>query len=587
EEEARSEAIRRFGDVERIKEGMRKMTKRKEARMRSLQWRDVFTGDVRFAFRQLVRNPVFTLVALVTLALGIGANTAIFSVVDGILFRPLPYPDSDELVVVWTDVTRRGGPDDEWFSWANFHDVREEAASLESLAAWGGLNPVLTGRGEALQLLGAQISRGMFDRVLQVEPALGRAFQPEDHEPDAPAVALLSDGLWRDAFAADPEVLGTSLVLNDQPVTVVGVMPADFRPPFVPGAELWLPTQVDPSAVQDLRGNFSWRTVGRLAPDAGIDRLATELDEMGRRLEADYPGSNTDMGFRAVPLHDDLVAEARTGLLVLLGAVGFVLLVACVNVASLLMARATARSSELAVRSALGAGRRRIVQQLLVESALLAAIGGAAGIGVALFGTDLLVSLAPAGTPRLDEVGVDGRILAFTVAITLLAGIVFGLLPALRAARADLHTNLREGGRGQGRTLGSIRLRASLVVGQVALALVLLVGAGLLVRSFRNLTTQDLGFRPADVLTMQVNLPFSRYSDAETRIEAYDRLEAALGAIPGVTSVGLTSTVPLTGFNGDVTFNVEGRPLPAPGQADATWFRRVTPTYFGTMGISI
>ncbi|MGD2071665.1 MAG: ABC transporter permease [Gemmatimonadota bacterium] len=585
-EEAEREAARRFGDVDDVKREMEAMSRKREARSRKGEAWDGWRQDAAYALRQLGRNRVFATVAVLTLALGIGVNTAIFSVVDGILFRPLPFPDADELVNVWSDVTERGGPDDEWLSWANYHDLATRSRTLQALGAWGGGALVWTDPAEPEQLLTGTISWHMFPRVLRVEPALGRPFAPEDGEPGAPTVALLSHGFWERAFGSDPAAVGSTMTLADQSVEVVGVMPAGFRPPFVPGAELWTPISVDPAAQQGRRGGFSWKAMGRLQDGVTPEAARAELADLGARLEAEYPESNTGMTFTAVPLRDDMVAQARTGLLVLLGAVAMVLLVACVNVANLLLARASSRRSELALRSAMGAGRRRLVRQLLTESLVLAAVGGAIGVALAWIGTDALVSMAPDGTPRIQEVAVDGRVLAFTVLVTVLSGLLFGLVPAFRTAAGDLHDELREGGRGQLPRSGA-RIRNGLVVGQVAMALVLLVGAGLLVKSFRNLTTADLGFRAEDVVTFRLNLPSSRYGDAAERVVFAERLEERLAAIPGVASVGSTNTVPLTGFDGDASFHVEGRPLPAPGEEPAAWIREVTPDWFGTMGIQV
>ena len=543
--------------------------------------------DLRFGFRQLVRNPVFTTVAIITLALGIGANTAIFSVVDGILFRPLPLPEPGRLVNVWTDVSERAGPTDEWLSWANYRTLKEEATALEALGAWGGLRPTLTGDGPAEQLQAAVVSPGMFSEVLRVSPSLGRTFRESDDRPGAPGVAILSHGFWQRAFGGRADIVGERIRLNGESVEVIGVMPARFRPPFVPDAELWTVPRLDPAVQETRRGGFSWRAVGRLAGDASVATATAQLRVLGDRLESRFPESNTGMSFRAVALRDDMVESARAGLLVLLGAVAFVLLVACVNVANLLLSRAASREEELTVRAALGAGRGRLVTQLLAEALLLALAGGVAGVAVAYWGTDLLVSLAPAGTPRIQEVAVDGRILAITALVTLVAGLAFGLVPALRAGAREAGDVVRATGRGRIQGRATTRLRGVLVVGQVALALVLLVGAGLLVRSFGNLRTFDLGFRPAGVLTMQVNLPGDEYGSGDALRAFYADLEGRLGAIPGVESVAFTSTVPLTGFDGDVSFNVEGEPVPGPGVSQATWIRRVTPTYFETMGIDI
>lgn len=584
-EDAEAEARRRFGNVDAVKRGMRKMRKRTERRTTLGTWRDTIGQDVRYALRMLREHPLFAAVVTVTLALGIGVNTAIFSVVDGILFRPLPFPEPEELVVVWTDVSQRGGPDDEWFSYANFRDVRDEASTLEGVAVWGGWGPSWTDTEEPQQLLGAFVSEGMLSEVLSVDPVVGRTLLAEDHDPGAPGRVVLSHGFWERAFGRDASIVGSTLTLMDQPFEVVGVMPEGFRPPFLPNADLWAPV-VPPENAEQGRGGFGWRVVGRLADGASVEQANAEVAQLGARLERAYPDSNTGMTFRAVALRDDMVSDTRAGLLVLLGAVGLVLLVACVNVANLLVARASGRLQELAVRSALGAGRSRIFGQLLTESLVLAALGGAAGVALAYLGTDALVALAPEGTPRIDAVRVDARVLVFTGVATTLAGLLFGLIPALRVAKADLHVDLRDGGR-SGMSAGGARLRSGLVVAQVALAMVLMVGAGLLVRSFQNLRATDLGFDPVGVVTMQLNLPASRYPDAETIRTFTDALDERFRAIPGVEAAGLTSTVPLMGFDGDVTILVEGRPLPEPGEDDAVWFRRVTPGYLEAMRMSV
>jgi putative ABC transport system permease protein len=540
--------------------------------------------DLGYAGRGLARTPVFTTVVALTLALGIGANTAIFSVVDHILFRPLPFPESEQLVALWSDVTRRGGPDDEWLSYANYADVRDGVPAVASGAVWGGWSPTLVRDDEARAVQGAVVSHEMFSKVLGVSPALGRGFLPEEDVPDGPRVVLVSDGLWREVLGADDDAPGLTLELNGLSYEVVGVMPSGFRPPFVPDAEVWTTAQVDEAAQQDRRGGFSWRSVLRLASAATVEDARAQVASLGRRLEEAYPRSNTGMGFTIRPLHDDMVRVASTGLWVVAGAVGLLLLVACVNVSNLLLARGTSRSGELSVRAAVGAGRGRIVQQLLVESLVLAAIGGGLGVGLGVLGTDALVALAPAGTPRIESISVDGRVLAFSLFATVFAALLFGLLPALRVARTDLQTLLRAGGR-QG--LGGVRLRNGLVAGQVALAMVVMVGAGLLIQSFRNLSTVDLGYRPAGVLTFFVSLPGARYGDVATRHQFVAQVESRLAALPGVTAVGAVESLPLSGFDGDVDFGVEGHPPPEPGQERTAWVRPATPGYRDAMGIRL
>ena len=587
EGEARREALRKFGDVGGVKAAM---AKEQRAWIRggiANQFWDRMRQDLRFAVRQVLRNPGFSLVTVLTLALGIGSTTAIFSVVDGILLRPLPFPEPHELTVVWADWSRQGGPVDEWSNFPNYHDLKERSRALEAVAIWGGGSGTVTGEVEPVQVVLGAVSHDMFSEVLQVSPALGRVFLPEDDLPDAPGTVILSDGFWRRSLGADPDVVGSELILNDVPWTVLGVMTPDFDPPLMRDAEIWIPMRWDISDNGCGRGGACLRAVARLAQGTTLDEARLEADEIGRQLEEEYPEENLNRGFTLLSLRSDMVADARTGLLVLLSAVGFVLLIACVNVANLLMARATGRASELAVRSALGAGRGRLVTQLLTESALLALLGGALGLGLALVGTEALVSLAPAGTPRIETVGVDGRVLFFAVASTVMAGLVFGVLPSLRGAADGIKESLGEGGRGGSRGIGGIRARGLLVSGQIAMALVLLVGAGLLVRSFQNLRTRDLGFRPEGVLTMRIGLPSARYPDADALRNFRRSLEGRLLALPGVTSVGMTSWLPLGGSGSDTGFNIEGQPLPPPGQNQAVWYRRVSAGYMEAMGLPL
>ncbi len=587
--DARDAAHRRFGDVEQVREEVEEMMRRRVRAMRKSDMIDNGKRDVAFAARQILRNPGFSAVAMLTIALGIGSTTAIFSVVDGILLRPLVYEQPDELVMIWADYTRRDVilPDlrREWLSWPNFSDFRDEVSAVEAASTFQGWSPTLTGAGDAEQLNGAMFSHGMFSEVLAVNPTVGRGFLPEEDVPDGPAVALLSDGFWKRAYGGDPSVVGSDILLSGRPFTVVGVMPSSFKPPSFLGTDLWTLLQFDMSNGSG-RGSAFLRSVGRLADGATLELARSQATELGARLEQRFPEANTGVGYNIYPLRFDMVHQASSALWVLLGAVGFVLLIACVNVANLLLARGASRRSEMAVRVAMGAGRGRILNQLLTESLLMAVAGGAIGVGLAFVGTDILVSLAPSGTPRIDEVTVDGRILAVAAVATALAGLFFGALPAVRASRADPAISLREGGRGDsGVTTG--RLRNTLVMGQVALALILLVGAGLLIRSFENLQGVDLGFDPVGVLTLQTQMPSARYPDAASRHAFIRPLEERLGAIPGVESVGSVTNLPLAGFDGDVTFLVEGQPRPEPGQENAVWLRRITPNYVDAMGLEL
>ncbi|MEJ2204702.1 MAG: ABC transporter permease [Gemmatimonadota bacterium] len=584
EEEAWAEARRRFGSVDRVKS---QLTREGTMGMRRLAVWDGMRQDMRYALRQVFRNPMFSAITVLTLALGIGATTAIFSVVDGILFRPLPFPEPHELTAVWADWSRRGGPSDEWMNFPNYFDLKDRSRTLEAVAAWDGGPVTLTDRGEPEQIVAGFVSHDMLSDVLGISPAMGRGFTAADDEPGAPGTVLLTDGFWRRALGGEPSLSGTTLTLDGEIYTVIGILPPEFEAPFMPNADVWVPLRQSRTDNFCGRGGACLHVVARRADSASLEEARAEATEIARQLEVEYPEANTNTGLTLLPLLQDMVKDARAALLVLLGGVGVVLLIACVNVANLLLARSTVRSSELAVRSALGAGRRRLTSQLLTESALLAALGGLAGLALAYLGTDVLVATAPAGTPRIEGVGVDGRVLAFVAAATLLSGLLFGVIPSLRSAAGDLHGNLREGGRGGSRGLAGMRARGALVSGQVALALMLLVGAGLLLRSFQNLRAEDLGFEPENVLTLQVGLPGTRYPDADARRSFVASLEERLGALPGVDAVGSTSWLPLTGFGSDVTFNIEGRPVAPPGQEQAVWFRRVTPGYPDAMGMRL
>ena len=583
--EAEAEAERRFGDVDEVRKEMMEMTnQRQDKRQRRDMWGDV-RQDIRFARRHLLRSPLFTVVAALTLALGIGATTAVYSVVHGILLSPLAFEQPEELVTIWADYTRREGPLREYLSFENFYDLTSGSSTLEAAAVYSGGAPTLTGVGEPQQVPEAVFSSGMFSEVLRVSPELGRLFDEREEAPGGPGAVVLSYGLWQRAFGGDPDVVGRTISLNDQPTSVVGVMGEDFRPPFIPQAQMWRPAQIDPADPPCGRGCVFLRAVGRIADGATVEQLQAEATSVGRRLEQAYPEDNTGVGFYINPLQEDMVANSSRSLWVLLGSVAFVLLVACVNVANLLLSRASARRSELAVRSALGAGSPRIFRQLLTENLMLAVIGGTAGLLLGSWATGLLVSLAPVGTPRIDEVAMDLGVLAAVAAITVGAGLLFGTLPARRSSRRALSDDLREGGRGT--SGGQTRIRNALVVVQVALALVLTTGAGLLVRSFNNLRTADLGFTSAGVTTFALGLPNSRYPDREALRGFYRDLEAQIAAIPGVSSVGSVSSLPLSGFDGDVNFNIDGRPIPEPGQERAAWLRRVTTGYLPSMGIDV
>lgn len=545
---------------------------------------DTLLQDLRFALRSLRKNPGLFMVVVVTVGLAVGVNTAIFSVVNGVLLRPLPYPDSEELVTVWQDYTERNGVEREWLGHAELEDLRTRVRSLEAAAGWGGWTPTLTGTGEAVRIRGAVVSEGMFEDVLGVPPARGRSFTAAEDAPDGPDVVVVSHAFWQDVLGGSPDVLGSTLMLSEVPYVVVGVMPEGFQAPFASEARLWAPFRHDPEACG--RGCLNVRVVARLADGTTVEQARSETDALAAELADTYPVKE-GVGMDVFRLRDDMVAEARPALLVLLGAVGLILVLACLNVANLLLARATTREGEVAVRLALGAGRPRIVRQLLTESAVLAAVAGAAGLLLAFWGTDLLLSAAPEGLPRLEEVGVDGRVLLFTGLATVAAALLFGAVPAARTARADLKQAMGASGRGGTAARAHTRLRSGLVVGQVGLALVLLVGAGLLIESFRELRQVDTGYDASGTLVLQTGLPVARYQEGAERVAFYQALLDRLAALPGVEGVGAVSTLPLSGADGDSDFRVEGEPVPPAEVSQAAWVRPAAGDYFPTMGIDL
>ena len=540
---------------------------------------DALWRDVRVAVRGLLRAPTFAVVAVLTLGLGIGANTAIFSVVDGVLLSGLPYERSEELVTVWLDQSAADGPVREWFTPADLQDFRNERGLFAELGGWGGWSPTLTGLGEPEVVTAAVVTHGMLDGVLGVQPPLGRAFMPEEDAPQAAGTVILSHSFWMEHFAGDRGVLGRPVILNEQPFSVVGVMPEGFRAPFVPEAELWAPARLDPA--QCGRGCYTIRGMGRLAPGVSIEVARERASALAARLAEAFPETNALTGAAIFDLREEMIGDAGRALWVLLGAVGFVLMIACTNVANLLLSRGATREGEFAVRVALGAGRPTIVRQLLTESLILASLGGLLGVGLAAWGTEVLVSLAPVALPGLDDVALDGRVLGFTIAVSLLTGLLFGLAPALRTGRADVYRGVA-----RGRTAGGLgrSVRSAMVVTQIAMAMVLLVGAGLLMRSFQELNQVDLGFEPEGVLTVGVGLPVSRFDDAASRITFYHDLLGRLEALPGVIAAGGTASLPLSGSDGDADFRIEGQEPPRPPAANVAWNRPITRGYFYTMG---
>ena len=541
-------------------------------------------SDIRYALRLMRRAPGFTLVAITTLAIGIGANTAIFSIVYALLLRPMPYPDAGRLVTVWQDMRARGGPAKEWATPGNYVDWKADTAIFAGVTAVSGWAASLSGVGEPEPLVGEQVTPEYFD-VLGARPALGRAFRPEDGLPDAHRVVIISDGLWARRFGRDPAVIGRMVTLSGEPHEIVGVAPAGFRPGILAAATLWRPQRMD--MANPSRGAVILRVIARLRPGISLAEASSGLATLARQLERAYPRSNTRVSFAIVPLRDQVVGDVRPALLVLLGAVGLVLLIACVNVANLLLARAARRAREIAVRRALGAGRLRVVRQLLTESVLLAAAGGAGGVLLGLWGVAALIAIAPAGVPRLNEVHMDRTVLAFATLLIGVTGVLFGLAPAWHASRDTFAPALKEGGRGTAGAAGS-KTRRALIVAEVALALVLLVGGGLLLRTFLQLQRVDLGFDPDGVVVGTVNPTRQKYDTPKALTAFYDRLLESAAALPGVKAAALSSVIPVSGGDSDVSFEIEGRPAPATdAEVMAAWYRLVSADYLKTMGIAL
>ncbi|HQX80601.1 MAG TPA: ABC transporter permease [Vicinamibacterales bacterium] len=541
---------------------------------------DTLRLDLAYTLRTWRRQPGTTAAAILALALGIGANTTVFSFVAGVLLRPLPYADPDRLVMVWQDRSAKGGPNREVISPGLFVDWTTRASTLEGVAAIRNWSPNLTGNDQPERLTGATVS-GAYFSTLGIPPAWGRTFSADDDRYGAPTVVVLSHTLWQRRFAADPAIVGRSIQLDGQPVEVIGVMPASFRGAVV-DAEIWNTMRVDTANAP--RGIIMLRALARLAPGVSFEQAQLAMTTLHGQLEQEDPelvGART----RLIRLHDDMVGAVRPVLLVLAGSVAMVLLIACANVASLLMARASQRRAEMSVRAALGADRRRLVQQLLAESGLLALAGCVCGLGLAWFGVQALIAAAPPQSPRLLDVRLDLGVLAFTAAITVFAAVVAGLVPAIAASRVSLVAGLREGARD---VPGLTRSRSLLVAAEVAAAMTLVIGAGLFVRSLVGLQNVDLGFKPDQLLTASVSPPRGAYRGEEALAALFDRMIARASQLPGVELASFTSILPLSGAQINFNFRIKGRPPGrAPGDEPVASFRSVGQTFFSTMGMTV
>jgi putative ABC transport system permease protein len=542
-------------------------------------------SDIQYALRGIAKRPLFSSVVILTLALGIGANAAIFTVVNGVLLQPLPYPHPERLLMVWMSNPRQGF-DKDVGSYPNFADWRSGSRSFERMSAYFGSSVTLTGSGDPAQIRGARVTPEFFE-TMGVVPLRGRAFHSADGRAGGERVVILGHGLWMRRFGADASIVGRSIVLDGVPHEVVGIMPASFKHPV--DAEIWTPLAPvgDFQALFDTRGSYWLTIIGRLKP--GVTPLAaqSEMDAIALRLEKEYP-SNAGIGIRLVPLHEELVGDVKRPLLILLGAVSLVLLIACANVANLLLTRAASRQRELAIRAALGADRGRLVRQLLTESIVLGLLGGAAGLILATLSTDLLPRLAPAGLPRLSDIAIDRRVLAYAAGASVFTSLLFGLVPALYASRRDAGLDLKEGGRtGAGGRRGG-RVRAALAVGELAIALLLLVGAGLLVRSFIALNSEDPGFATRGVLALRLSLPPADYGEPARVTNFYEQLVERLKALPGVESAAAGSSLLLSRLPASAAINIEGRPpLPADARNLPVPYDSVTPEYFATLRIPL
>lgn len=543
-------------------------------------------ADLRFGVRMLLKSPMMTIIALLALTLGIGANTAIFSVVNAVLLRSFPYSDPEKIVLVWEK--RQGGRTDQnVINLGNFSDWKEQNQVFSDMAVFFDRSFNLTSDGEPEEIPIQFATTNLFS-VLGTTPVLGRTFLPDDGAQGQPGIAVISYGLWQRRFGGDSQIVGRQITLNNQPTTVIGVMPADFGWHIQRGtqvskpADIWVPFRIT-NELRTRRGRFA-SAVARMKPDVTIEQAKREMDTVAARLAQQYPEFNTTWGINVVPLRTQFTGEIRRPLLILLGAVGFVLLIACANVANLLLARASARRREIAVRAGLGASRWRIARQLLTESVLLSVIGGALGVFVAWWGTKALVALSPPALIDLKRVSVSLSVLGFTLGLAVITGLIFGLAPALEATRFNLHDSLKEGGKNVGG--GGHRVRNVFVVTQVALALVLLVGAGLLVKSLNRLQAVDPGFNAQNLLAVPVGLAMARYQQEPKRIDFFKQAIARMQKIPGVEAVGATNTPPFTGQYSGTTVDVDGQQLP-PEQELKTGVIVTDANYFQAMQIPL
>ncbi|HWP42779.1 MAG TPA: ABC transporter permease, partial [Blastocatellia bacterium] len=538
--------------------------------------------DASYGMRTLLKKPAFTLVAVATLALGIGANTAIFSVVYSVLLRPLPYKEPSKLFEVREYSISESA--ESTVSPGSFIEWQRQQTVFERLEAYRGDQYNLTGAGEPERVSAERVTAGFFD-MLGVSPLYGRGFAPQDDRPGSDDVVIISYSLWQRRFGGSVDALGRTILLNGRGYRVIGIMPRDFEPPQRK-PELWTPMAFTARDEQNYGGRYI-SAMGRLRPNVTAEQAAAEMDTIAGRLAEAHPQYNAGVGIKLIPLLEYKVRNVRGALGVFLGAVAFVLLIVCANVASLQLARASARQKEIAIRAALGATRSRLVRQMLVESVLLSLMGGVLGLIVAAWGIGGLIALSPDSIPRAQEIAIDANVLGFTAALSLLTGILFGIAPALQASKPNLNESLKEGGRISSTDSRRLGLRNLLVVAEIGLSLVLLVGAGLMVKSFIRLLDEDPGFNPRNVLTMRLSLPEQRYKEPHQVAAFYEQLLERVHALSGVESAGLMSLLPLEPRSFIFSYNVEGESSADPGEELYANLRWTSPDYFKAMGITL
>jgi predicted permease len=553
-------------------------------------------NDIRYGLRQLIKHPAFTIIAIATLALGIGANTAIFSVVNAVLLKPLPFPEPDQLIAIgMTDTRQKDQTNLNSLSYPDFFDFRDQNRTLLNSALYRDRSFALTSEEGATSVFGAKVSAEFFD-VLGIKPKIGRAFVRDDERGGGGTggfKVIISDEFWKKHFGADPNVIGRTVTLDRRPHTVIGVMPAGFQFPIQNDPLNFYVTIAEDAANPDgskpqteNRGSHSLQAVARLKPGVTVAQANSDLSTIAETLAKQYPDTNTHFGVLAKPLREDMIGDVRTALYILFGAVVCVLLIANANVANLLLARASARGKEIALRAAMGASRVRIIRQLLTESVLLAGLGGAFGLLLAQWGTEALIKTVPQNIPRISNIQLDASVLVFTLLVSLITGVVFGLVPAWQASHVDLNSSLKSGTRTGSAGEGKGRVRNALIMAEVAIALVLLISAGLLIQSFARLGRVQSGVRTERLLTARVSLPDVAYPKNENVIAFYDQFLTRIRAIPGVESASTIVPLPLSGSNMVTSFDIQERPLPE-GQRPGAPVRVIATDYFKTMGIPV